>query len=430
MQVSIETTGELQRRLTVEVPAEQVEREVATRLHTLAQRVRIDGFRPGKVPLKVVAQRYGGKVLDEVTDEVVQRSLGDALRQENLRPAGGPRIESREVIPGASLRFTVVLEIFPDVQLASLDDLTLECPTAQVTDQDVDELLETLRRQRRSWEPVQRAACDGDRLVIDYQGTMDGAPLPGGSAESVSAELGSGRLLDAFDEQLRGLKPGDRAAFDVSYPSEHPKAEVAGKTVHYTVLVHSVSESHLPALDEDFARGFDISEGGVDALRTEVRANMERELARAIRGRLKDQVMDALLARNPVTVPDALMREEIERLRAQAAESGDPAKGAPGPEDLEAAARRRVGLGLIIAELVRVNGIAVDPVRVRTAVEGIAASYENPDEVIQWHYGDRGLLSGVESMVLEDQVVDWVAERAGVQEVSSTFRELTRSAAE
>lgn len=430
MQVSIETTGELQRRLTVEVPAEQVEREVATRLHTLAQRVRIDGFRPGKVPLKVVAQRYGGKVLDEVTDEVVQRSLGDALRQENLRPAGGPRIESREVIPGASLRFTVVLEIFPDVQLASLDDLTLECPTAQVTDQDVDELLETLRRQRRSWEPVQRAACDGDRLVIDYQGTMDGAPLPGGSAESVSAELGSGRLLDAFEEQLRGLKPGDRAAFDVSYPSEHPKAEVAGKTVHYTVLVHSVSESHLPALDEDFARGFDISEGGVDALRTEVRANMERELARAIRGRLKDQVMDALLARNPVTVPDALMREEIERLRAQAAESGDPAKGAPGPEDLEAAARRRVGLGLIIAELVRVNGIAVDPVRVRTAVEGIAASYENPDEVIQWHYGDRGLLSGVESMVLEDQVVDWVAERAGVQEVSSTFRELTRSAAE
>ncbi|HEB81170.1 MAG TPA: trigger factor, partial [Chromatiales bacterium] len=253
MQVSIETTGELQRRLTVEVPAEQVEQEVATRLRTLAQRVRIDGFRPGKVPLKMVAQRYGSKVRNEVTDEVVQRSLGDALRQENLRPAGGPRIESREVTPGASLRFTVVLEIFPDVQLASLDGLTLERPVAQVTDQDVDELLETLRRQRRSWEPVQRAACNGDRLVIDYQGTMDGAPLPGGSAESVSVELGSGHLLDAFEERLQGLKPGDRAAFDVSYPAEHPKAEVAGKTVHYTVLVHSVSESHLPALDEDFA---------------------------------------------------------------------------------------------------------------------------------------------------------------------------------
>jgi trigger factor len=429
MQVSIETTGELQRRLTVEVPAEQVEQEVATRLRTLAQRVRIDGFRPGKVPFKVVAQRYGGKVLDEVTDEVVQRSLGDALRQENLRPAGGPKIESREVIPGASLRFTVVLEIFPDVQLASLDDLALECPTAQVTDQDVDELLETLRRQRRSWEPVQRAACDGDRLVLDYQGTMDGTPLPGGSAESVSAELGSGRLLDAFEEQLRGLNPGDRAAFDVSYPAEHPKAEVAGKTVHYTVLVHSVSESHLPDLDEDFARGFEVSEGGIDALRAEVRANMERELARAIRGRLKDQVMSVLLARNPVTVPDALMREEIERLQAQDAESGDPARGTPGPEDLESTARRRVGLGLIIAELVRVNGIAVDPVRVRTAVEGIAASYENPDEVVQWYYSDRDLLSGVESMVLEDQVVDWVAERAGVREVPSTFRELTQPAA-
>ncbi len=430
MQVSIETTGELQRRLTVEVPAEQVEREVTTRLHTLAQRVRIDGFRPGKVPLKVVVQRYGSKVRDEVTDEVVQRSLGDALRQENLRPAGGPRIESREVVPGASLRFTVVLEIFPDVQLASLDDLTLERPTAQVTDQDVDELLETLRRQRRSWEPVQRAACDGDRLVIDYQGTMDGAPLPGGSAESVSAELGSGRLLDTFEEQLRGLKAGDRAAFDVSYPAEHPKAEVAGKTVHYTVLVHSVSESHLPALDEDFARGFEVSEGGVGALRTEVQANMERELAQAIRGRLKDQVMSALLARNPVTVPDALMREEVERLQAQVAKSGAPAKSTPGSEDLESTARRRVGLGLIIAELVRVNGIAVDPVRVRTAVEEIAASYENPDEVVQWYYGDRDLLSGVESMVLEDQVVDWVAERAGVQEVPSTFRELTRPIAE
>ena len=429
MQVSIETTGELQRRLTVEVPTEQVEREVATRLRTLAQRVRIDGFRPGKVPLKVVAQRYGSKVRDEVTDEVVQRSLGDALRQENLRPASA-RIESREVILGASLRFTVVLEIFPEVQLASLDDLTLECPVAQVTDQDVDELLETLRRQRRSWEPVQRAACDGDRLVIDYQGTVDGAPLPGGSAESVSAELGSGHLLDAFEEQLRGLKPGDRAAFDVSYPAEHPKAEVAGKTVHYTVMVHSVSESHLPTLDEDFACGFEVSEGGVNALRTEVRANMERELARAMHGRLKNQVMDALLARNPVTVPDALMREEVERLQAQVAESGAPAKGTPGSEDLESAARRRVGLGLIIAELVRVNRIAVDPVRVRTAVEGIAASYENPDEVVQWYYSDRDLLSGVESMVLEDQVVDWVAERAGVQEVPSGFRELIRPAAE
>ncbi len=430
MQVSIETTGELQRRLTVEVPAEQVEQEVATRLRTLAQRVRIDGFRPGKVPFKMVAQRYGSKVRNEVTDEVVQRSLGDALRQENLRPAGGPRIESREVTPGASLRFTVVLEIFPDVQLASLDGLTLERPVAQVTDQDVDELLETLRRQRRSWEPVQRAACNGDRLVIDYQGTMDGAPLPGGSAESVSVELGSGHLLDAFEERLQGLKPGDRAAFDVSYPAEHPKAEVAGKTVHYTVLVHSVSESHLPALDEDFARSFEVSEGGVDALRTEVRANMERELAWAIRGRLKDQVMGALLARNPVTVPDALMREEVERLQAQVAESGVPAKGTPGPADLESAARRRVSLGLIIAELVRVNRIAVDPARVRTAVEGIAASYENSDEVIRRYYGDRALLSGVESMVLEDQVVDWVAERAGVQEVPSAFRELTRSAAE
>lgn len=424
MQVSIETTGELQRRLTVEVPAEEVEGEVENRLRSLAQSVRIDGFRPGKVPLKVVAQRYGSKVRDEVTDEVVQRCLGDALRQENLRPAGGAKIESREVTPGASLRFTAVLEIFPELALAPLEGITLERPEAQVTDADVDELLEVLRRQRRSWEPVERASRDGDRVVIDYRATVDGAPMPGGSGDSVPAELGSGRLLDAFEERLQGLKAGDQAEFDVTYPDDHPKAEAAGKTVHYAVTVRSVSESHLPALDEDFARGFGVSEGGVESLRSEVRTNMERELARAVRGRLKNQVMDTLLAHNTVTVPDGLVREEAERLRAQAAEAGGQPSAPDG--DVEAGARRRVALGLIIAELVRINSIVVDPVRVRGTVEEIAASYENPEEVVQWYYGNRDLLGGVESMVLEDQVVDWVAERAQVRAVPATFRELTQ----
>ncbi len=425
MQVSIEATGELGRRLTVEIPAAEVEQEVANRLRSLAQRVRIDGFRPGKVPLKVVTQRYGSKVRDEVTDEVVQRSLGDALRQENLRPAGGPKIESRELTPGEALRFTAVLEVFPDLELASMGDLELERPVAEVTEQDVDELIEVLRRQKRTWEPVERAAQEGDRLVIDYRGTVDGAPLPGGRGESVPAELGSGRLLDAFEERLQGLAAGAEVEFDVTYPADHPKPEAAGRTVHYQVTVRSVSEPRLPAVDEAFARDFGVTEGGVESLRREVRANMERELARAIRGRLKDQVMEALLAHHTVAVPEGLVDEEAGRLRAQIEEAGDGG----GADDVQAKARRRVTLGLIIAELVRVHGIVVDPVRVRAAVEEIAAGYENPEEVVQYYYGNRELLGGVESMVLEDQVVDWVAERAAVRDRPATFGELTRARA-
>lgn len=429
MQVSLETTGELQRRMRVEVPADQVEREVATRLRSLAQRVRLDGFRPGKVPLKVVERKYGGRVREEVVDEVVQKSLDDALRQENLRPAGGPRIESRQLTPGASLQFTATFEIYPEVVLAPLDDVELERPVADVTDQDVDQLLKVLQRQRQAWEPVERAARRGDRLVIDYHGTVEGGDFPGGSAQHIPVELGEGRLHEGFEEHLTGLQPGATASFDVTYPEDYPKPEVAGKAVHYEVNVRTVSEPRVPELDEAFAHDFGIQEGGMDALRSEVRANMGRELNRAIRARVKDQVMDALLARHAVKVPDALVEEEVVRLQKQLADTASGAGRVAGsPDELRPAAERRVALGLILSELVRAHGIAVDPTRVRASVEEIAASYENPEEVVKWYYGNNDLLSGVESMVLEDQVVEWVSERVRVKDAASTFDALTKRA--
>lgn len=423
MQVSVETTGGLERRMTVRVPVERIEQEVQSRLRTLAQQAKVAGFRPGKVPYKVVERKFGGVVRREVLGDLMQSSLREALVQEKLRPAGGPRIEPN-IEAGAGLEYTATFEVYPEFTPAGLDALKITRPAAEITEQDVESMLEKLRRQRMAWEAVERPSQAGDRVIIDYKGDITGAEFPGNAGDNVPVVLGAGAFLKSFEDQLTGLGAGQERGFEVVFPEDYHVKEVAGKAVHFQVKVRSVAEPKLPALDEEFARAFGVAEGGVEALRKEVRDNMQRELETAIRARIKEQIMEALLKANPVDLPKALVGREIERLREETSArlSGDSAHRHDLPDALfEEQARRRVTLGLIITEIVRANALQADPARVRAQVESIASTYENPDEVVKWYYSNSALMESVQGLALEEQVVDWLLERADVSENRTTF---------
>lgn len=425
MQVSVETTGGLERRITVRVSAERIEKEVENRLQSLVRTARVAGFRPGKVPFKVVERKYGPQVRQEVLGEVVQSSFYEAVAQEKLRPAGGPAIEASKMEPGQGLEYSATFEVYPEIQLAVLEGCKVERPVAAVAEEDVDQVIDTLRKQRVTWGSVDRPAQSDDRLIIDFEGTVDGAPFPGNTGKQVALVLGAGAFLKDFEEQLVGAKAGEQRSFDVRFPEDYPAKEVAGKQVRFQVDVTSVSEPKFPVVDEAFARGFGIEDGSVDGLRREVRQNMERELDQTIKARVKQQVMDALREKNSIDLPGVLVEQEIDRLVAQTQERmRDPNRrqNLSLPRSLfEEQARQRVALGLIIAEVVKANGIKVDQARVRSAVESLAATYEHPEEVVNWYYSNRNLLANVEGLVLEDQVVDHVLQQLEVVDVPTTF---------
>ncbi len=429
MQVEVTEKG-LERRLKVEVPAEQVEEEVRSRLQSLARQVRIDGFRPGKVPLKVVERRYGPSVRREVRDALIQSTFTRALAEHRLRPAGTASFELEgEPAPGAALRYTATFEVYPEFEARLPEGAELERPRAEVTEEDVDRMIEKLRRQRAEWVAVDREARPGDRVVIDFVGTVDGQPFPGNEGKDYAVELGGGAVVKGFDQALLGVRAGEEREFDVDFPEDYRVPQLAGKRVHFKVRAKEVREARLPELDEAFLEAFGVREGGVEALRREVRASMERELEQAIRERVKQAVMDALLAANPeVELPGTLVAREVEVLKRQLG-----AGPAPGSEEelqrrweerLEAQARRRVALGLIVAELVRQLALRADPSQVRARVEAVAASYEQPEEVIRWYYSDRERLVEVETSLLEDQVVEKALEVAQVRERPMSFDEV------
>ncbi len=429
MQVEVTEKG-LERRLKVEVPAEQVEEEVRSRLQALARQVRIDGFRPGKVPLKVVERRYGSSVRREVRDALIQSTFTRALAEHRLRPAGGASFELEgELAPGAALRYTAVFEVYPEFEARLPEGAEVERPQAAVTEEDVERMIQKLRRQRAEWVAVDREAGEGDRVVIDFRGTVDGQPFPGNEGKDYVVELGGGTVVKGFDRALLGARAGESRSFDVDFPEDYRVPQLAGKRVHFDVQVKEVREARLPELDEAFFQAFGVQEGGLEALRREVRASMERELEQAVRERVKRAVMDALLAANPdVELPRSLVSREVEVLKRQLG-----AGPAPGTEEeaqrrwegrLEAQARRRVALGLIVAELVRRLALQADPAQVRARVEAIAASYEQPEEVIRWYYSDRERLVEVETSLLEDQVVEKALEVARISERPMSFDEL------
>ena len=424
MEVSIENTGGLSRRMTVQVPAERVDQEVESRLKSMSHTVRLDGFRPGKVPTKVLEQKYGKQVRLEVVDQVINATLQDAMTQEGLRPAGLPDVEPVESHAGQALEFVATFEIFPELTNSISYGFSVVRPLVEIADNDVQEMLENLRKQRATWNEVERTAVIDDQVTIDFEGTVEVNAFAGNKAEKMPIVLGSNSMIAGFEEQLVNVSAGEEKTLDITFPDDYPSAEVAGKASSFIVKVHAVSERVLPEIDEDFARAFGVADGGVQALTEEITGNMERELKGLIKSKMKSQVFDGLLTQNPVEVPTSLVESEVKELQLQEGNKGLDAAA------LRARAEKRVKLGVIVSEIARQNQIQLDPDRVRELVETIAASYEKPEEVVQWYYGNQEMLSGVQSAVIEEQVVEWVVEHSGVdvKDQKTTFPALVEEA--
>ena len=425
MQVTVETTQGLERRMRVEIPEEQIRDEVDKRLKDLARNARIPGFRPGKVPFKVVARRFGQRVRDEVVGGVVRDSLVDALDREALRPAVTPRIDPLESEAGSGVSYTATFDVLPDVPLPEFDSLEVVRPVAEVADEDVDRMLQNLRTQRRTWETVDRAATGTDRVVIDLEGIVDGEVADEAGAKELAVELDAGRMIDGFEEALVGVRAGDDRSVDLTFPEGYPN-RLAGKPVTFNVNVLRVEEPELPELDDALAESFGIEEGGVEGLRNEARANMERELADGLSKTLKRRVIDALLGANEIALPTSMVRQEVdramERRRAELERSGiDPNDIELEPQLFEEPVRRRISLELLGEKIVSEHAIELDQSRVRSRVETIASTYQDPGRVVEWYYGERGRLAPIESAVIEDQIVEWVLDRARVTDEHTSF---------
>lgn len=428
MQVSVQSGEGLERRMRVELPAEQVDQEVEKRLQRIARTAKMNGFRPGKVPLSVVRRRFGGQVRQEVYGELIQSSFSDALKEQNLHPAGEPQIETVPDSDNATFAYTAVFEVFPEFQLAALDQLSVRRPAVEIEDGDVDRMVEKLRRQHVTWKPVSRGAADGDLVKVSFQGKVDGEPFEGGEGKDVSVVLGSRRMIPGFEDALIGAVADDTRHLDLQFPEDYRVEALAGKPVTFEVEVSSVSEPELPEVNEEFARRFGVEEGGVEAFYRDVRSSMQRELDQKIRAKVKGQVMDGLLEAHHFEVPKALVDREVERLRQETrnkvAASGQ-SSGLQLPAELfQDQARRRVTLGLVIGRVIQSNGMKVDAERVRRTIEEHASSYEHPQEVVDWYYSNREYLSSVESVVMEDQVVDWVVGQAQVEDEKMSFESL------
>ena len=431
MQTNVEMLGELQRRAHMSVAVEQIEGEILKRLSRLARTAKIAGFRPGKVPMKMIAQQYGPQVRMEVLNDAVNETFVSLVQQENLRVAGYPQIEPRQdSTDQTKFEYTATFEVYPDVVIGDLSGIRIEKPIAEVTRADVERTIDILRKQKVSFEPVTRPAGKGDRVIVDFTGTIDGVEFPGGQAKDLPITVGEGRMLPEFEAALAGVVAGDNKAFELTFPQDYHGKEVAGKTAVFSMNVKSVAEPHLPPVDAAFARGYGVADGNLDKLHEEIGANLKLELKRRIIARMRDQVMDALRKSTPIAVPQALVEMDVQRQMQQAAaelksRGVEPTSEQLRPEMFREASASRVALGLLIGELVRQNGLDAKPEQVRALVEESAQSYEQPEEVVKWHFQDRTRLGDFEAQALEQNVIDWVLARCQVAELQTTFAELT-----
>ena len=427
MQVSVESVKGLEKRMTVELPAAQVQSAVDLHLQRIARSARLDGFRPGKAPMRVVRQHFGERARRDAYGELIQSSFQEAATRENLRPAAEPQIELRDA-EGGALGYVATFEVMPQVVLADLGGAVVRRPQARIEDADVDAMIENLRRQRVRWVEVERPARDGDTVHISFKGTMNGEPFAGGAADNVPLTLGSGGMIPGFEGGLVGAAKGEVRSLSVDFPADYRVTDLAGKPAQFEVTVHQVAEPLMPALDEDFIRSFGVPDGTEESLRKDVRANMERELEQKLEALVKERAMALLMERNPVDVPGVLVADEARRLRDQARQDMGRAGHSSAielPVSLfEEQARKRVALGLVVGEVLRANEIRLDQDRLRRRIERFAESYEDPDEVVRWYYGNREALRPIENLVLEDQVVDWVLGRVTVEDEQTTFAAL------
>jgi trigger factor len=436
MQVSLETTSGLERRLTVGVPAEQVENEVENRLKQAARNVSIKGFRKGKVPMSVVKQRFGAGIRQEVVGDVISRSFYAAVQKENVKPAGQPSIQPKQLAVGKDLEYTATFEVYPNVTLTDLSAFELTKYKAEVTEADVDNMVEVLRKHQATWTQVDRAAADGDQVNINFVGTKDGVEFAGGKADNHNLVLGSKSMIPGFEDGIVGLKAGEEKVISVTFPEDYQAEELKGASAQFSITVNSVSEAQLPELKKEFFLKFGVEKGGEKQFRKEVKTNMDRELANALKAKVKGQVMDALITSHTTDVPKALIANEIQVLRNQmlqrfgGQQQNFDVKSLLPDTMFQEEASRRVTLGLIVGEIVKASKLKPDAKRVKSMIEEIASTYQEPKEVIEYYSSNQELMAGVESAVLEDQVVDHILSQAKVSEVETNYDEIIKANAQ
>ena len=431
MQANLETLSGLERRLKVAVPLAEIETEVQSRLKHIGRTAKMPGFRPGKVPFKVVQQQYGAQVRQEVFGATVEKSFGDAVREQNLKVVGYPKFEPSPVGEGAAeFQYSATFEVYPEIKVGDITGKSIDRVTLEVGDVEVDKTLDIMRKQRVTYEVVERVAQTADRVQISYKGTIEGAAFEGGAADNQYVVLGEGRLLADFEHNLEGMKAGENKGFDLKFPDDYHGKDVAGKSARFEVTVSEVAAPKLPAVDAEFAKALGVEDGDIAKLRAEVKGNLEREVKLRLKAKIKDQVMQALLDTTPVDVPKSLIEMEIQALQ-KAARENMAARGMPVKDDMpmpaeifEVQAQRRVSLGLILGDLVRAHGLHARPEQVHAAVDLQAQSYEHPQEVVKWFYQQPERLRDIESVVLEENVVEWALGAAKTEDKAISFDDL------
>ena len=424
MDVTVESTGTLERRMRVELPLAPIEQQVDSRLKSVGRTAKIKGFRPGKVPPKVVRQRYGKQVREEVLSEVLQKSYTEAVTREKLNPAGGPKIET-EGENGKTFVFTATFEIMPEVELKDLEKIKIEKPDVAIDDSDIDDMLLSLRKQKATWDTVDRKSADGDRVVVDFVGTLKGEAFPGGEGKEYAVLLGAGQMLPDFEKGLTGVKAGDETSFKVKFPKEYHAEDLAGKKADFDVKVHRVEAEVLPELNDEFAASFNVTEGGLEQFKTDVRENMEREAEQKVSADVREQVMNGLLETNPIDTPGTLKHQEMHAMQREAMERMglEDADQAPPLDNFAEAAEKRVALGLLLRQVIVDKQISVNQDMIRARVEELCAGYENSDDMVNMYMNNPQVLEQVEPMVVEQQAINWIIENGKTKAKKVSFKE-------
>jgi trigger factor len=430
MEVTVESTGTLERRMRVELPIAPIEEQVDSRLKTVGRTAKIKGFRPGKVPAKVVRQRYGKQVREEVLSEVLQKSYTEAVTQEKLNPAGGPKIETEDD-NGKTFAFTATFEVMPEVKLKDLEKIKIEKPDVTIGDEDIDDMLTNLRKQKASWEEVARKSADGDRVVIDFIGKLKGEVFPGGEGKDYPVVLGAGQMLPDFEKGLLGVKAGEETAFKVKFPKDYHAEDLAGKKADFEINVHRVEGEVLPELNDEFAESFNVTEGGLEQFKTDVRENMERESSQKAKNDVREQVMNALLESNPLDIPGTLKHQEMHALQKEAMQrlGVEDAEQAPPLDNFSEGAERRVALGLLLRQVIVDKEITVDEAMMRTRVEEMCAGYENADDMVNMYMSNPQVMQQVEPMVVEQQAINWIIDNGKSKDKKISFKEFMNTPA-
>ncbi len=427
MQVSVEKTSELSRKMTVSLSEEMLQEKMDARFKSLAREVKIDGFRPGKVPVRVVKKMYADRVRNEVAGDLIQSTYGEALQEQELNPAGHPHIQPVE--EGEGFQYIAEFEVYPEISLDGVPALTIKRPVATVKSSDMDDMIEKLREQKKSWSEVERASEKGDRATVSFMGVSEGENFTEGKVENYPVEIGDGKMIPGFEDELIGLKAGDDKKFTITFPEEYGNAKLAGKPAEFEVELSKVEAATLPEIDEEFIRAYGVEDGKMDSFKKDIKTNMERELELGLKGKLKNVVMDALYEKIQITIPSALVDEEVKNVmkpyEANAKKQGMNLADLDIPKDMfEDQAKRRVALGLILGEIIQKNDIKVDEAKVKSTVEDMASSYEKPEDVMQWYFSDESRLNEVKQIVLEEQTVAWIVDQAKVSDETVSFEDV------